>query len=77
MHLTDDVDTATALFNVMNFIVEQQPRQLQALYENLPMLRVARSNSGTDSVTPPSDPSSGSVSLDPPADLSSGGDSGP
>jgi hypothetical protein len=37
--LGDDVETATALFDVMNFIVEQQisqPRQLQTLYDNLP-----------------------------------------
>jgi Domain of unknown function (DUF4145) len=39
MDLRDDVATATALFDVMNIIVEQQisqPRQLHELYDNLP-----------------------------------------
>lgn len=39
MDLRDDVDTARALFGVMNFIVEQQieqPRKLDELYGKLP-----------------------------------------
>jgi hypothetical protein len=39
MDLTDDRETALALFDVLNFIVEQrvaQPKKLQALYDRLP-----------------------------------------
>ena len=39
LDLTDDTDRASALFGLMNYIVEQQitqPRELEAIYKGLP-----------------------------------------
>lgn len=44
LDMTDDIDTATTLFRLLNFIVEQritQPKKLQQLYNSLPASKLA------------------------------------
>ena len=44
LNLKDDVDTASALFGLLNFIVDQrisQPKKLQQLYGTLPPAKLA------------------------------------